>query len=163
MAEKHYLHKRLACRNDYCAQCKQPRFTELYRYLVVLTKFGIPIFPIGFQRTWSCTTCGKDPKGTAPASKIGLFLGLVVGTSLTAFSFTSPFDAVDEGTRWALRIIFATLTIVVLYKFLSEDRAGYDKKRREVSPLPRENCPYCKKALEHRPRAICPVCNIEVC
>lgn len=146
-AEKHYFRRRLACRNDFCTHCGKSTFTEEYRYLVVLTKFTIPVLPIGFDHGWFCTQCGRDPRGAAPESKIGLLLGIVTAAAFSIGIFFLPFSDKEVGIKWGMRGMFVGFTLILIYRFFAHDRRSYLAARAAVPPLKRDNCPYCSGPL----------------
>lgn len=160
--QKYYFRKLLACRSDYCTHCKKPTFTERYRYLVVLTKLTIPILPIGFDSSWFCKECGLPPREVAPYNKLGLAFGILVGLLLSFAVFQLPFPDGEIGAKIVVRGSPTALTLILLFKFLFQNRKAYLANLAGVSPLDKSKCPYCSGALFSRERTRCERCKVDI-
>ena len=158
----HFRPKRVAFRNDFCLSCKQARRSAQIRSFDAAHIFWIPFLPLGFQRKWSCTVCGRQPeihRGTRRSFKwIGLFILILLGT----VSWMLPIEPEDIIVSWVFRIAAPLGAILTLAHLL---RTPKDASRaallKDIPPATDTVCPFCgAQLLILSSTCSCPTCGV---
>jgi hypothetical protein len=158
--------KRIAFRNDFCANCRLPCRATQVRTFDVHHIFWIPLIPTGFRKRWYCARCGRQPDvyaGTRrPFKWIGLFLLIVL---TPAFWFMPLPGEQDRGFIifiWVLKLA-APLGVIFTAWHLHHTRNQRPRKDllERVAPAAADACPFCNTPLiVLSGRASCPSCGV---
>jgi hypothetical protein len=158
----HFRQKRVAFRNDYCLSCKQPRRSVQIRSFDAVHIFWIPLIPLGFQKKWSCTVCGKQPElqpGTRRSFKwLGLFILLFLGVAF----WLVPVEPDSAQITWVIRILSPLGAVFTLVHLLRTPKdASHKAQIQNIPPATDTACPFCgTQMLMLSSSCACPLCGV---
>lgn len=154
----------VGCRNDFCNACKTEVLTERWRAFNVGHLFWIPLLPLGWHERWCCTKCGRDPRARYTTGRGYYIAGIIAFALIATLMWFMPPVGEDAGTIWGMRLLFSAAALAMVYG-LQKSRGSdllHQEKRRAVTPLSQDHCPYCNGLLVQRPEAECPICHVRI-
>ena len=154
--------KRVAFRNDYCLSCRQARRSVQIRSFDAVNILWIPIIPLGFQKRWICTACGRRPDASVKTRRPLIWAGMFVLVALSMISWGAPVDPAFVVGTWAVRVGGPLGAIFVLVHLLRTPKDPSRKERlKTISPAADTTCPFCgAHLLILGSQCSCPACGV---
>jgi hypothetical protein len=158
-----FAQKRLAFRSDFCLACEAAQIAVQVRSFYVAHLYWVPLLPLGFWKTWLCSTCGRDPHARTRTKRFFKILLIFLLVPLAAaFWFINP-DPHEAVTTWLMRL--ATVVGLGWATWWATYGHKPDLSLREqlarVEPYSKRTCPFCGGQLLDNPRWHCPACAME--
>lgn len=152
--------KKTGVRKDFCNACHGECIAELYESFDWGYIFYIPLVPLGRKQRWLCTLCHQNPRGRYTTGKFTRIISLFLLPVLIYCFLTM--GGVSQSMLFICGVLFVAW-LSMLYKTIKPKQEPNDaERRREIIPLSREACFYCKGLVssDHNPH--CSPCNISI-
>jgi hypothetical protein len=162
-----FSRKVIACRNEYCNQCRRYVVGLRMRYFCCGHIYFIPFLPLGFREMWCCAQCHDNPRASynqTITTMQGVASGIsAIGALLAVGSLT--FMRSPE-MSWSDMLPVTLIGLGIMACCLAVGWWALRLKRREDTNRPPiskpESCPICQSKLSTDPYLACKTCNLRV-
>ena len=158
----HFGGKRVACRNAYCTNCRNPRFAEGLRSLVVLHIFFIPLLPVATTVRWFCSTCRKEIDIFRPSRPWILIAGVFFGLLMTFVGVMILINSPDKEGALGCIILGLLMVVGLVYMIRKQSYRDYVSAQDAVPPLQGDHCPYCEALVLQAEKPHCHACRVDI-
>jgi hypothetical protein len=146
-------------RNDWCNHCDRPVLALQRRWFYVGHLFWIPVLPLGFQATWHCEVCTRNPRERLRTSTGIIVAGLFTFCLTFVILIFVPYHDEEAAVVWGMRFAFGSFAFVFALWLASRLKQDLPQHK-YVEPLRNDRCLVCGGRMTDYPRCHCVDCGV---
>jgi hypothetical protein len=145
--------KSIGYKKDFCGRCKSVTVWHRIRFFPVIHIIFIPLIPLGIFKTWTCSTCRQNPRGTSIvfAYILGVFAILLIFHSLLMF-YSGIVDSDSDILSVGVVLLCISIVVIALMIYTIRSAKRYNRLRKGMleghESLLNSPCLYCNGQIK---------------